>query len=465
MQKKKIALLLVFGIGISLIGCGQAGKGGADKGANKLKNNAKSEKTVTFYSWSTGSEQESDQSMCDQYEKTHPGIKVEANFIPYDEYLSKINTMAAANSMPDVFKMPEGNVLEWGTKGAVLDLKPLYAKAGVDLEKEMIPNAIFQSGDNVWGVGSNVTTLALFYNKKLLKENKIELPSTDVTHPWTWDEFVKNAKKLTKDANGKTPDEKGFDDENVSVYGTMMPTAWNVFMPLMYTNDAGIADQDGKKLLINGDAGTEVLQKIADLSLKEKCAPTVAMTKGSFSDASAMLMNGQLAMMIDGAWALGTYANEGYDVGVAQIPMFKKVANMSWGAGICMSPKDANNKNAFDFLRYYTDFNNAITASAKTGVPLACLPHSIDTLDGGKNEEAWIKTYTKVDESANCKVFKDILQNDGTRLGENVTLKNFPVIVDNTIVPLLDNVWLGETTVKDALASLDVSSDLQGTWN
>lgn len=50
-------------------------------------------------------------------------------------------------------------------------------------------------------------------------------------------------------------------------------------------------------------------------------------------------------------------------------------------------------------------------------------------------------------------------------MGENITLKNFPVIVDNTIIPILDNVWLGEQTAADALGSLDVSSELQGTWN
>ena len=37
--------------------------------------------------------------------------------------------------------------------------------------------------------------------------------------------------------------------------------------------------------------------------------------------------------------------------------------------------------------------------------------------------------------------------------------------VFNTIVPLLDNVWLGEQTAEEALGSLDVSSELQGTWN
>ena len=89
----------------------------------------------------------------------------------------------------------------------------------------------------------------------------------------------------------------------------------------------------------------------------------------------------------------------------------------------------------------------------------------MDVFDGGENEKAWMSTYTNIDESSNCEAFKNILNQENTRVGENITLKNFPVIVDNTIIPILDNVWLGEQTAADALGSLDVSSELQGTWN
>ena len=67
--------------------------------------------------------------------------------------------------------------------------------------------------------------------------------------------------------------------DNVSVYGTMMPTDWNVFMPLLYTNGAAIASDDGTELKINSKEGLEVIQSIADLSTKNQCAPSLAMAK------------------------------------------------------------------------------------------------------------------------------------------------------------------------------------------
>ena len=63
-----------------------------------------------------------------------------------------------------------------------------------------------------------------------------------------------------------------------------------------------------------------------------------------------------------------------------------------------------------------------------------------------------------------AKAFKNILQADTTVLGDNVRVKNFPVIVDNTIVPALDNVWLGETTAEEALMSLNLSDSIGGYW-
>ncbi|MFQ7549254.1 MAG: hypothetical protein ACLRMZ_01605 [Blautia marasmi] len=40
----------------------------------------------------------------------------------------------------------------------------------------------------------------------------------------------------------------------------MMPTDWVVFTPLLYSNGAGIANEDGTKLEINSDKGLEVIQ-------------------------------------------------------------------------------------------------------------------------------------------------------------------------------------------------------------
>ena len=426
---------------------------------------ADGEKTkVTFYMWAADAEQEFDRAIVAQYEEEHPDIDIEENYIPYAEYLSKINTMAAAGSMPDIFNLPEGNVFEWGEKGALLDLKPLYDNAGVKPEDVSVDSAIFSTDNQIWSVGYNVTTMCMYYNKDMLKEAGIDLPSTDAASPWSWDEFVENAKKITKDSNGNGPDDEGFDPDSISVYGTMMPTDWVKFIALLHTNGVGILNEAGDALGISTPEGIEVIQAIADLGNTIHCAPSSAMAKGAFSDASAMLMNGQVAMVIDGGWALANYTNEGFDVGVAPVPAFQQAADISWTAGLCMSPNAAENEAAFDFYQYFTNFTNSIDAALNQGVSLGGLPQTLEVFDGGENEQKWISTYSKVDATEMCEAFKNILQADTTVLGDNVRVKNFPVIVDNTIVPALDNVWLGETTAEEALTSLNLSDSIDGYW-
>lgn len=419
---------------------------------------------VSFYSWAADAEQEFEKAIVALYEEEHPNVDIQENYIPYAEYLSKMNTMVAANSLPDIFKLPEGNVFEWGEKGQLLDLKPLYDEAGVNPEDVAIESTIFSTEENIWSVGYNVTTMCLYYNKDMLEASGVEFPTTDAANPWSWDEFVEAAKKMTKDGSGKGPNDEGFNPDDIITYGTMMPTDWTKFVALLHTNGVGVLNEEGTELAINSDAGIEVIQSIADLGNTIHCAPAQAMAKGAFSDASAMLMNGQVAMVIDGGWALANYTNEGFDIGVAPIPAFKVAADTSWTAGCCMSQSAAENQAAFDFYQYFTNFENSVKATTEKGVSLGGLPHSPAVFDGGENEQNWISTYTEIDATQICEAFKNILMADTTILGDNVRVKNFPVIMDNTIVPALDNVWLGESTAEEALSAIDLSDAIEGYW-
>lgn len=153
MFKKSLAFLLGTCMVCSLAGCGSSSGGQKDGGSDAAKKTESSsgKRTVTFYSWSENAEEEFDRAVIAEFEKENPDVDVVENFMAGNGYLSKINTMAAADSMPDVFKLPEGNVMEWGKKGALLDLQPLYDKAGIKPEETMLKSTIFRSCDSIWG--------------------------------------------------------------------------------------------------------------------------------------------------------------------------------------------------------------------------------------------------------------------------------------------------------------------------
>ena len=420
-------------------------------------------KTISMMAWWSGGEQEAGKAKVKACEK-ELGCTINATYVPYEEYLSKLNTLAAANQMPDVFALPEGNVFDWGSQGMLMDLAPEYAASGVDLDQTYLKPAIFRDDDqHVWGVGYDITTMFLYYNKDMFDEAGLEYPSNDVNNPITWDEFVRDAKALTKDANGKTPNDDGFDYNNVVQYGTLMPTSWTGFLPLLHSNDVGILNDDGTALGFTGNEGVDIFQKIADLSAVEQCAPTAATAKSSFSSTAPMVMNGQLGMLIDGGWAMSNYVNEKFDIGVAAVPMFKHPADIAWTCGFCINPKTADKEAAVAVHRWMTDFTHYIDACETAGTALGGIPQTYSVY----NSDEYLQKWANLHSQAMVDAATSILNADTTVLGDNVRVKNFPSIADDTLIPQLDKVWYGEMSAADAMSTMDdaCAKFVDGYWN
>jgi multiple sugar transport system substrate-binding protein len=443
-----VSLILLLSFGLAFAGGGQAGGG----------------KRLVYYSWAGGAEQSIQEATVADFEASHPGIKVDLNFVTWDEFIPKMNTMFAANNPPDVFMVPEYLNYEWGEKGQLEDVAPLYKAKGIDVDAAFLPQYMFKNArGNVWGIMAYPAIIFTYYNKTLFRNAGVAFPPSNAKNPWTWDEFVAAAKKLTKDASGKTPNDAGFNYDSVVQWGTIAPTWWNPNLSFLYNAGASIASKDGKRLEISSTAGIKAMQGIADLALKDKVAPTVALAAGNaFSSKATMLMNDQLAMYFDGCYMYGEYQNENYDVGIAPIPAFAigNGKSMTWAAGRGL--KKGGSAEAFEFYMYIADANNYIAASKKHNVSVTgLLPWTKNTFSDSKLNAEWSSCFP----AEFTTVAQDVLQN-ASYVAENVTLKNFSQIMDQGITPALDRVWLGEETAQQALTRIkpQVEAMLQGTW-
>lgn len=473
-MKKKLVSILVAAAMVagSLAGCG--GAGGSSEGTSGQTAESKGDSassgengeqvTLSFYSWWADAEQQMGNALIEAFEKEHPNIKVEPTYIAESDYLSKLNTLVAADSMPDVYYLNEYLVTDWGESGVSADIAPLFDELGVKTGDIWIDTALHKSGDHLYGINYGSTTITFYYNKEMFKEAGITPPSDDATDPWTWEEYVDAAVKLTKDINGKTPVDDGFDYDSCTQFGTTMTSSWIYWLPVLYAAGTSIADDAGEKLEITSKTAKDALQAIADLSQVHKCAPSVGVTDSVFSDTSAMLMNGQLGMFIGGTFLLGNFTAENYDVGIAQIPTMNgaKPSNMVWSAAYAMSAKSKHPKEAAEFLEFMADFDNSVKVSKDTGLGLGALPSTVKTLDESTQEYAdWCAVY----DPTMAAISSGILS-DASRVGENVTLKNFSVIMNECLVPALDEVWLGEKTADEALTAIEdsLAGELKGSW-
>ena len=254
--------------------------------------------TITYSYWGTPDEAASVQAVADKFNAEHPDIKVEVMAIPNEEYVTKLNTMAAAGELPDCGIMSESGVLDFAEKGLLADISGMYEG------KESMPldSITFEKdGAPVADSGAN-EILLLYYNKDMFDAAGLEYPSA--SEPMAWDEFVALAKKLTIDANGKTAEEEGFDANNIVQYGyvvdnwTWQPEVWAL------SNGGRWISEDGKEVVIKSPETIESIQKVADLTLVEHVMPYNAGLEDNGIQRS--IVAGNVAMATGGAWNVGT---------------------------------------------------------------------------------------------------------------------------------------------------------------
>ena len=309
---------------------------------------------IELMNWNGGSEQKAQQEAIDEYMKANPNVTIELTTVSDGTYMAKLNTLVAAGSTPDIYYIAETSAIQWGLNGVALDLKPLYAAQDIDMTEHFIPASLFGADDKVYGLAYGVVNLVMYYNKALFDEKGIAYPSLDPANPITWEEYVDLAKKLTFDADGKTPNDDGFNADNTVTYGTMLNAWFPLVDALLFSNDARFFTEDGMDLAMDKPEGQAVIQAMADLYLKDKVAPSLAMNDALPGNVQ-MMKDNQLAMALGGSFSYPNFVDEGIDVGVAPLPMFKAPHTVSWASCNEISATTQNVDEVFKFFRWFCE--------------------------------------------------------------------------------------------------------------
>ena len=287
---------------------------------------------VTYMCWynTTQSEAQGNQAIIDKYNASQSAVHVTMITIPRDGYETKVNTMAASNQLPDTTQLSEAMAIQFAAAGLLADVSKMYAP-----DQAPLKSLTFTYKGKPVGYSSGNEVLLLYYNKKLFDAAKLPYPPASADKAWTWQQFVDVARKLTKDKNGKTPNDAGFDANSIVTYGADFNRLWWMWPIVTYSNGGGLMSPDGKELWINKPESIEALQTLANLYIKEKVAP-------SMSDRSAMpsldltLLTNKVAMATSGQWEMGVSLNnslkDGLDYGVGVLPKMKKALTYNTGA-------------------------------------------------------------------------------------------------------------------------------------
>lgn len=452
--KRILAVLLAAVLTMSLMACGKTenketgGNASNEAGSKTKEDNGESSKgekvKITYSMWGSAEEGSTTQKVADKFNASQDRIEVEVVAIPWENYMTKLNTMATAGQLPDTGMLKEDGVIQWSQEGMLADVSAMYE--GSD-SKPLDSLAYKYNGKTVAYASAN-EILLLYYNKDMFDAANVAYPPASLDRAWTWEDFVETAKKLTLDKNGKHPSDEGFDSQSITQYGCMVENLPWQLETWALSNGGGFYSNDGTEVRIGEDASIDAIQKVADLCLKEYVAP---LSVGQTDDGiPRSIIAGTVAMSTNGAWNVGTCLNtakeEGLNYGVAVLPYMKEKITLNTGGANVVFSQTKHQKEAMEWIKWYSqEDNNWELISSGIWMP---------TLDKWYKDEALTKKWVENPNFPPYEEYKsavvDYAQSPAARPAAWFYTNNTTDF--NTLLgSVLGDVWTGKATAKDAI--------------
>ena len=445
-----VALAAVMASG-SMAGCGSntgASSGKTPASAPSGNSAGGNRVTITYAQWGNDTETAATKKVAEKFNASQNKITVQIMQIDHESYITKLNAMATAGQLPDTGIMSEAGVLTFASNNMLADISTMYGSG----EAKPLDSLAFKHDGKVVAYSAANEVLNLWYNIDLLKKvcAKQNLNVADYTPPasadkaWTWDQFVKVAKTLTLDTKGKNATDAAFDKKNIATYGCSVNTLpWQMEVwPL--SNGGGFYSSDGSKCTINQDASVQAIQSVADLYLKDHCAPQ----PGSSTTAlSTTLGSEKVVMATDGAWNVGTYLGPDakFKYGVGVLPYFKNEVTICTGGPNVVFATTKHPQEAMEWLKWYSkEDNNWALIAAGTWMPILSSWYT----DSAKTEK-WIGNKNYPEKSMYKSAVVDYAQNNSKSTAWYYV--GGTDVFNTALDTVLSHVWTGNMTAKDAI--------------
>lgn len=297
---------------------------------------------ISFMGWGGPDEKKTFTELTKKFMEKYPNVKVEYINVPASDFMTKLQTMIAANKEPDCFYLPPDYLMRFVSSGNLLDLTPYMNNSKIFKKNNVWPNLLSRyryDGKTVgkgaiYALPKDVGPFALAYNKDLFKEAGITPPSPDKA--WTFDEFIANAQKLTKGSG---------QDKQFGVAGYNVESA-------IWSHNGDWLDSSKTKVTINTPNFIAGLQFYADLMQKYQVAPTRT-EEQSLGNAQRWL-DGKVAMIGTGPWDQASFWNAPFEWDIMQWPSATGKPGSTWygSMGFGVSKKTAYKQEAFNLAAY-----------------------------------------------------------------------------------------------------------------
>ncbi|MFH8613014.1 extracellular solute-binding protein [Streptomyces sp. NPDC018029] len=333
--------------------------GGDDEGSGKSKD-GKLSGTVTFWDTSNDAEKGAYEKIAKGFEKLHPDVEVDYVNVPFGEANAKFKNAAGGNSgAPDVMRTEVAWTQDFASLGY---LAPLDDTVALDKADDYLPQAAASTKfkGKTYAAPQTIDTLALFYNKKMLKAAGVDVPKS-------FDD-VKAAAKKIKSKSGKTGLYLRGDDPYY-------------YLPYLYGEGGDLLDTKNKKVTVDDPEGAKAFSVMKDL-VDSKAAVTDA--SDGYNNQLNAFKDGDVAMALDGPWSIEgalqgkEFKGDKGNLGVAPAPAGSARQGAPQGGWNLAAYAGSENLDAsYEFIKYMS----SAKAQQQTTEELSLLPTRTSVYD------------------------------------------------------------------------------------
>lgn len=276
-----------------------------------------------------------------KFEKQNPDISVK--FYRYEDYWTKLVTLYAAKTAPDVMREDHIWAGLHAGKNMLMSLdKFVKGPEGIDLNDFVdVPfKTVEPFADHIYWIPTDVNNMAvLSYNKTLFDEAGLSYPD----YSWTLEDLENAAKRLT--GRGK--------------YGFL----WELPEYFPYTMTVAMGglvwdSEDPTRFMMDSPQAVAGLQRMQKWIFDDKIVPKVGMAKVR-STAIQMFTSGRLALFVHGGWLIPAIKRDAPNLkfGTTAFPRGSAERNpggIATGCSYMMNKSTKHPQEAWRLLKYLT---------------------------------------------------------------------------------------------------------------
>ncbi|MST63671.1 sugar ABC transporter substrate-binding protein [Schaalia hyovaginalis] len=238
------------------------------------------------------------------FEKANPGYEVKRTSFAYGDLAKSIVQGGVGGAVPDLAVVDVVDNQNFAALGLVKDLTETEGSRSGEFHPG--PWTSTQMDGKTYGLPLNSNNLGLYYNKALLDDAGVAVPTT-------WEELSAVAKAT---ANG--------DVSGLAISAVKNEQGTFQFLPFVWQTGGDLEDY--------ATSGAEALSFLKGMI--DEGSVSSAVTNYSQEDARTQFTAGKVAMMMNGPWELQNLADVPFEWGVAPLPKGKEAATGLGGENV-----------------------------------------------------------------------------------------------------------------------------------